>query len=241
VRLEEARLVKRQPHSQHGRVLTTVLTPEGTKLVRSCRGDVERIEQQMLAPSRRQIVNNSLPSYERVRRRSAPTPQAVGLQEQDNGVSDSRGSHGAGVAGDTDDADALTLRRADRVTAAEYRTLLAAVGWRPVAQPDAALAAALGRSWNVTIRTPDGALIGLARVLDDGVLYASLWDILVLPERQRRGIGRALLAAVLAQTAGRRLLSLIATPAGEALYRSAGFAETDGRSTALFRRDPEPG
>ena len=140
-----------------------------------------------------------------------------------------------------DDGDALTMRRADRVTPAEYRTLLAAVGWRPVAHADAVLDAALGRSWNVTARTPDGQLIGLARVLDDGVLYASVWDLLVVPERQRRGIGRALLEAVLEQTAGRRLVSLIATPAGAALYRAAGFAETDGRSTALFIRDPEPG
>ncbi len=142
------------------------------------------------------------------------------------------------MARNTDDVDSLTIRRADRVTPAEYRTLVAAVGWRPVAQADAELEAALGISWNVTARTPDGQLVGLARVLDDGVLYASVWDILVVPERQRRGIGRALLGAVLEQTAGRRLVSLIATPAGEALYRSAGFAETDGRSTALFMRDP---
>jgi GNAT superfamily N-acetyltransferase len=156
-------------------------------------------------------------------------------------VSDTRGNQGEGEARVSDDCDPLTLRRADRVTPAEYRTLVTAVGWRPVAQSDADLEAALGISWNVTARTQDGQLIGLARVLDDGVLYASVWDILVLPERQRRGIGRALLNAVLEHTAGRRLVSLIATPAGEALYRSAGFAETDGRSTALFMRDPQPG
>ena len=142
------------------------------------------------------------------------------------------------MTGDTDDFDSLTFRRADRVTPAEYRTMLAAVGWRPVAETDAVLASALARSWNVTARTPHGQLVGLARVLDDGLLYASLWDLLVVPERQRRGIGRALLAAVLEQTAGRRLVSLIATPAGDALYRSAGFAESDGRSIALFMRDP---
>jgi GNAT superfamily N-acetyltransferase len=141
----------------------------------------------------------------------------------------------------SDDGASLTLRRADRVTPAEYRTMLAAVGWRPVAQTDADLEAALAISWNVTARTPDGALVGLARVLDDGLLYASVWDLLVVPERQRRGIGRLLLSVVLEQTVGRRLVSLIATPAGEALYRSAGFAETDGRSTALFMRDPQPG
>jgi GNAT superfamily N-acetyltransferase len=158
------------------------------------------------------------------------------VTDNDNG-----GNQGVGVARVSDDVDSLTIQWADRVTPAEFRALVTAVGWRPVAQADADLEAALEISWNVTARTRDGQLIGLARVLDDGVLYASVWDILVLPERQRRGIGRALLNAVLEQTAGRRLVSLIATPAGEALYRSAGFAETDGRSTALFMRGPQPG
>ncbi len=134
----------------------------------------------------------------------------------------------------------LMIRRGDRVTPAEYRSLLAAVEWRPLEQDDVVVAGALEASWNVTARTSDGRLIGLARVLDDGLLYASVWDVIVRPERQRRGIGRALLAAVLEQTAERRLVSLVSTAAGEALYRAAGFAETDGRSTALFRRATEP-
>lgn len=133
-----------------------------------------------------------------------------------------------------------TILPGDRVTPAEYRSLLAAVEWRPLQQDDIEVAAALEASWNVTARTADGRLVGLARVLDDGVLYASVWDVIVRPERQRGGIGRALLAAVLEQTAGRRLVSLISTAAGEALYRSAGFAEMDSRSTALFRRAHEP-
>ena len=141
------------------------------------------------------------------------------------------------VPGETDPP---VIRRGDRVTPAEYRSLLAAVKWRPLEQDDVAVASALDMSWNVTVRTSDGSLIGLARVLDDGLLYASVWDVIVSPERQRVGIGRALLAAVLEQTAGRRLVSLVSTAAGEALYRSAGFAETDGRSTALFQRAPEP-
>jgi GNAT superfamily N-acetyltransferase len=138
------------------------------------------------------------------------------------------------------EADPPTIRRGDRVNPAEYRLLLAAVKWRPLEQDDVEVATALEASWNVTARTSDGRLVGLARVLDDGVLYASVWDVIVRPERQRGGVGRALMAAVLEQTAGRRLVSLVSTVAGEALYRSAGFAETDGRSTALFRRAPEP-
>ena len=141
------------------------------------------------------------------------------------------------VSGETDPP---AIRHGDRVTPAEYRSLLAAIGWRPLEQDDVEVAAALDASWNVTARTSDGRLIGLARVLDDGVLYASVWDLIVHPEWQRSGIGRTLLTAVLEETAGRRFVSLVSTAAGEALYRSAGFAETDGRSTALFRRAPEP-
>lgn len=133
-----------------------------------------------------------------------------------------------------------TILPGDRVTPAEYRSLLAAVEWRPLQQDDIEVAAALEASWNITARTSDGQLVGLARVLDDGVLYASVWDVIVHPEWQRGGIGRTLLDAVLEQTAGRRLVSLVSTAAGEALYRSAGFAEMDGRSTALFRRAHEP-
>jgi ribosomal protein S18 acetylase RimI-like enzyme len=98
------------------------------------------------------------------------------------------------VSGETDPP---VIRHGDRVTPAEYRSLLAAVKWRPLEQDDVAVAAALDLSWNVTARTPNGRLVGLARVLDDGVLYASVWDVIVRPERQRSGIGRALLTAVL--------------------------------------------
>src|SRR5262249_15253345 len=127
----------------------------------------------------------------------------------------------------------LAIHHGDRVDPDEYRSLLAAVGWSVPDQADADIAAALRYSWNVTVRTVAGELVGLARVLDDGVMYASVWDLIVVPDWQRRGIGRALLAAVMERTAGRRLVSLIATATGEALYRSAGFAETDGRSTAM--------
>ena len=134
----------------------------------------------------------------------------------------------------------LDFRGGDQVAPNEYRALLAAVGWRPPHEDDGALDAALRQSWNVTVRTAAGELVGLARVLDDGVMYASIWDLIVTPERQRRGIGQRLLTTVMERTAARRLVSLIATAAGEALYRAAGFAESDGRSTGMFIRHSLP-
>jgi ribosomal protein S18 acetylase RimI-like enzyme len=133
-------------------------------------------------------------------------------------------------------ADSPSINRGDAVGAGEYRDLLLAVGWRPPEQSDEEVESGLAATWNLTVRAHDGRLIGLVRVLDDGLLYASIWDLIVAPEFQRQGIGRALLEAALARTADRRLVSLIATSAGDTLYRSAGFAERDSRSTALFMR-----
>ncbi len=129
-----------------------------------------------------------------------------------------------------------TIRGGDAVSPAEYRALLEVVGWRPIDEPDVALRQALETTWNVTARTADGRLIGLARVLDDGMLYASVWDVLVARFWQRHGIGRALMVVVLERTEGRRLVALVATKAGESLYRALGFTECSAGSTALFLR-----
>jgi GNAT superfamily N-acetyltransferase len=76
----------------------------------------------------------------------------------------------------------------------------------------------------------------MARLLDDGALYATVWDMIVAPPRQRSGIGRAIFESVLARAGGRSLVGLVATAAGEPMYRAAGFGERSGGSTALFRR-----
>ncbi len=135
--------------------------------------------------------------------------------------------------------DVPTIRGGDPVTPGEYRALLEAVGWRVVEEPAAELQRALETTWNVTARTAEGGLVGLARVLDDGHLYASVWDVIVAPAWQRQGIGRALMGVVQQRTTG-RLVVLVATAAAENLYRTMGFTERDGGSIALFLR-PDPG
>ena len=79
----------------------------------------------------------------------------------------------------------------DRLAPAEYRALRAAAGWSDPDLDDAALERALASTWNVTAREDDGDLIGMGRVQDDG-LYASIWDMIVLPEHRCRGIGSAI-------------------------------------------------
>ncbi len=49
IRLEEAGLVERRPHPEHGRVLQAFLTKEGEKLRRDCVTRVDAIEGRMVA------------------------------------------------------------------------------------------------------------------------------------------------------------------------------------------------
>ncbi|MBI2237805.1 MAG: GNAT family N-acetyltransferase [Actinobacteria bacterium] len=130
----------------------------------------------------------------------------------------------------------VELHDGDRVTATEYRALREAVGWRAVDASDGELQEALDRTWSVTARGRDGDLIGLVRMLDDGVLYASVWDMIVAPDLQRRGVGSALFDRVLERTQRRHLVALVATAAGAPLYRAAGFSEESLGSVALFLR-----
>ena len=109
------------------------------------------------------------------------------------------------------------------------------VGWRTPERTDDEIQRALNVTWNATARTrADGRLVGLVRVLDDGLFYASIWDVIVVPPLQRRGIGRALLEMAMAWTAARGFVVLVATTEG--LYRAAGFSEAGGGREALFWR-----
>jgi len=124
----------------------------------------------------------------------------------------------------------------DRLEPAEYRALRAAAGWSDPGVDDAALGRTLEATWNVTAREDDGRLVGMGRVQDDG-LYASIWDMIVLPGHRGRGIGGAIFERMLAHCRGRSLVALVATPVGAPMYRAAGFSEESKGSIALFTRD----
>lgn len=121
------------------------------------------------------------------------------------------------------------------IEVADYRRLRAAVGWGEIAVSSEELAAAFARTWNVVARR-DGEVVGLGRLLDDGALYASVWDMLVLPEAQRQGIGEGILTRLLAHAESCSLTVLVATAAGRPLYERHGFVPGDPGSVAMLRR-----
>ena len=121
-----------------------------------------------------------------------------------------------------------------RLLAAEYRRLRDSVGWG-TPHDDALLQPALDRTWNVAARV-DGELVGLGRLLDDGALYASIWDMIVRPEAQRRGVGTAILERLLERAAGRTIVALVATEAGRPLYERHGFRTASGGGVGMILR-----
>src|SRR5687768_4898697 len=83
------------------------------------------------------------------------------------------------------------------IPVAELLALYESVGWSAyTSSPELLEAAVAGASFVVTARR-GGRLVGLARALSDGAIICYLQDVLVHPAEHRRGIGRALVGAVL--------------------------------------------
>jgi GNAT superfamily N-acetyltransferase len=124
-----------------------------------------------------------------------------------------------------------------RLDAGDYRRLREAVGWATPPLDDATVQVALDRTWNVVAHSEDG-VVGIGRLLDDGALYATIWDMIVLPAEQRRGIGSAILERLLERAEGRTIVTLVATEAGRPLYERFGFRVESGGSWGMIRRPP---
>ncbi|MBR0668375.1 GNAT family N-acetyltransferase [Roseomonas hellenica] len=110
---------------------------------------------------------------------------------------------------------------------------------RPLAMADLAAAQALSAAhrwphrvedWQFALALGEGIaaeaerqLVGTAMAWRFGSDWSSLGMVMVAPERQGKGIGRRLMHALLAALGDRSIL-LHATPEGEPLYRTLGFA-----------------
>ncbi len=68
-----------------------------------------------------------------------------------------------------------------------------------------------------------GRLVGVGRVLSDGLDCAYLCDVAVLPSHQGRGIGKAILRDLIERCRGHRKIILYAVPGKEPFYRKFGF------------------
>ena len=122
---------------------------------------------------------------------------------------------------------------------ADYLRLREQAGLSPKTQAQAE--AAVGGAWAAChVRDNEtGEVVGMGRLLGDGGWYFHVIDMAVQPDRQRQGIGDAILTALLERirTAAPpgAYVNLLADAPGRRLYERHGFRETAPGSIGMAR------
>jgi GNAT superfamily N-acetyltransferase len=110
----------------------------------------------------------------------------------------------------------------------QYSELIATTGWEGIVEKGYdKISEALSRSWYVVCAYEGNRLIGSARIVGDGVYQNFICDVMVVPEYQGQGIGKAMMKMILQKCVNEDVLlvSLFAAKDMSAYYQKLGFAE----------------
>jgi aralkylamine N-acetyltransferase len=121
------------------------------------------------------------------------------------------------------------------ISAFAVQEICEAVGWNR-RDPDL-IARALENSIVVVSVWENEYLIGFGRATGDKIFNATLWDIVVRPTHQRRGLGKLLMKELLKQLDTFRipLITLYADPGTESFYQRYGFLSDPTGAKGMFR------
>jgi ribosomal protein S18 acetylase RimI-like enzyme len=92
---------------------------------------------------------------------------------------------------------AVTIKEGAVIEPAALQTLYEHAPWARGREADGIRAMLAGSDYHFSA-WDDGRLIGFARVLTDGIYRATLWDVVVHPDYQRRGVGEELMNRIMA-------------------------------------------
>ncbi len=120
----------------------------------------------------------------------------------------------------------------------EIHRLYTEVGWTAYTENMPALEQGYKNSLLVLAAYDHEELLGIIRIVGDGFTIVFIQDILVFPEKQRQGVGTALLKAVLGRYPDVRQIELVTdnTPETVAFYKSLGFSELSETGCCAFMR-----
>ncbi len=117
----------------------------------------------------------------------------------------------------------------------DYLRLRMAAGLSPKSRQAAAIG--LPNSCHAVCVRLHGRTVGMGRVIGDGGCFLQIVDIAVEPAHQRRGLGKAIMAALMAwlqaHAEDRAHVSLLADGPARHLYAQFGFSETAPASVAM--------
>jgi len=118
----------------------------------------------------------------------------------------------------------------------EYQTLRNAVRWSPVS--DQAVERSLKNSLYTVCAYIGKKIVGYGRVIGDGGIYYYIQDVIVLPEFQRRGIGRKIMTSImnyLENADPSAFFGLMAAKSFSSFYELYGFKERPPDAPGMFR------
>ena len=121
----------------------------------------------------------------------------------------------------------MEIREYRTYNEAEILTLYESVGWTSYTDNPKVLQKGFESSMLTLAAYEGDQLLGIIRAVGDGHTIVFVQDILVFPEHQRKGIGTALLKALLDGYSHVRQIELATdnTPKTIAFYKSMGFQE----------------
>ena len=120
----------------------------------------------------------------------------------------------------------------------EIMNLYASVGWTNYTDHPDMLRAAYAHSLCTLAAYEDERLVGAVRAVGDGASIVFIQDILVLPDYQRRGVGTALLRAMMERYSAVYQMELLTddTEKTTAFYESLGFVRVEKWGCCAFVR-----
>ena len=84
----------------------------------------------------------------------------------------------------------------------------------------------------------DGRLVGAGRALADGVDCSYICDVALLPSHQGIGLGKQIVAKLVALSKGHKKIILYSVPGKEPFYKKLGFRRMR-TAMAIFENQPE--
>ncbi len=82
----------------------------------------------------------------------------------------------------------------------------------------------------------DDTVIGFGRALSDGEYQSAIYDVVVLPEYQGRGVGRMIMEALLKRLPDGPVLIYV-VPGREAFYRKLGFDDLNTGMAKFYDKE----
>ena len=121
----------------------------------------------------------------------------------------------------------MEIRNYSAYNEKEILNLYSSVGWTAYTDEPQALKLGFQNSLLVLAAYEGEELLGIIRVVGDGVTIVFIQDLLVFPEKQRKGVGTALVKAILERYPTVRQIELTTdqSPETVAFYKSLGFSE----------------